>query len=301
MPDIAESAQAASQHASLREIDGAGWWRVARHVWASMMRHNIGFLAAGVAFYAFLSLAPALGLVVMVYGLIASPETIFDNLTDLIRLMPAQAAKIVVEQLASLIQTAAKTHGWALLPAVAIALYGASGAASGVISSLNIIYDRREKRGFVRLLLVAVAIAAAAIFVALIGMAISSVVVFLRPLLPKLGGFSATLAQVVVGVSGAALTMLLIGVIYRYAPCRAQPRWRWLSLGSVCATALWLVGSVGFGWYVSIASYDNTYGSLATVVALLMWLFVSAYALLLGAIFEAEAERQAARIRAGET
>ncbi|MDE2403164.1 MAG: YihY/virulence factor BrkB family protein [Sphingomonadales bacterium] len=269
-------------------LGATGWFRVLGRVWSSSSRHDIGFLSAGVAFFAFLSMAPGLSLVVMLYGLIADPATIFHDLTSLIRLMPAQAAKVIVEQAASLIKTAALTHGIAIVPAVLLALYGASGAARGIISSLNMIYDREEKRGWIRLTVVAIGIAAAAVIVALLGLMIASATAFVQTLLPGIGTL---LARALIWLAGAALATLVVALLYRYGPCRAQPRWRWLTLGSLAATGLWLAISILFGWYVRFASYGSTYGSLATVVALLMWLYFSAYAVLLGAIFEAEAER----------
>jgi membrane protein len=103
------------------------------------------------------------------------------------------------------------------------------------------------------------------------------------------------LARVATWLIAGALASLILALIYRFGPCRAPAKWRWLSLGSIVATALWLVSSLLFGWYVQKAHYDTTYGSLGAVVALVMWMYVSAYAMLLGAFVDAEAERQTAR------
>jgi membrane protein len=94
----------------------------------------------------------------------------------------------------------------------------------------------------------------------------------------------------------AALVLVALGVVYRFGPDRANPRWRWVSWGAVVALALWLLGSVGFSWYVdNFGKYNQTYGALAAVIILLLWLFLSAFAVLLGAEFDAETERQTAR------
>jgi membrane protein len=247
------------------------------------------------AFFAFLSLAPGLALIVMLYGLIADPMTIFDDMVDIIQLVPAQAAMLINDQLANLIMTAAATHGFALIPAVALALYGVSGAAGGVIFSLNTIYEQAENRSVFRLTALSIVIALAVVFISSLGLLAAGVAALLHDVLAQYGAVAIVALRVLSWVIVSLLTTLTITLIYRYGPCRAQAKWRWLSLGSIAATLLWLAGSVAFGWYVSVAKYDTTYGSLGAVVALLMWIYISAYALLLGAFLDAEAERQTAR------
>lgn len=290
-----EAAERGADADSPAQFTRRAWIEILKRVWTSTSRHNIGFLAAGVTFFGFLSLAPGLALVVMVYGLAADPATIFDNMLDIIRLVPAQAALLINDQLANLIKTAAQTKGFALIPAVAVALYGASGAARGIISSLNIIYDQEERRSFVALIALSIGIAAAAILIAVLGLLAASVTAFLHTLLTDYGALAAGMVRILAWLIAASLATLILTLIYRYGPCRARAKWRWLSLGCVTATLLWLAGSMLFGWYVSVASYDATYGSLGTVVALIMWMYVSAYAVLLGAFLDAEAERQTAR------
>jgi membrane protein len=271
------------------------WGEILKRIWKKSATHNISFLAAAVAFFAFLSLAPGLGLIVMLYGLIADPMTIFDDMVDIIQLVPAQAAMLINDQLANLIMTAAATHGFALIPAVTLALYGVSGAASGVIFSLNTIYEQAENRSVFRLTALSIVIALAVVFISSLGLLAAGVTALLHDVLAQYGALAIVALRVLSWVIVSLLTTLTITLIYRYGPCRAQAKWRWLSLGSIAATLLWLAGSLAFGWYVSVARYDTTYGSLGAVVALLMWIYISAYALLLGAFLDAEAERQTAR------
>ncbi len=280
---------------SPRDFTRRAWWEILKRVWANTSRHNIGFLAAGVAFFGFLSLAPALALIVMLYGLIADPDTIFANMLDIVRLVPAQAAMLINDQLSNLIKTASATRGLAVIPAAGIALYGASGAARGIMSSLNIIYEQREERNIIRMTATSLVIAAAAIFIAVLGLLTASVTAFLQTMVTEFGSIATSLVRALTWLIAASLATLVLTLIYRFGPCRAPAKWRWLSLGSTAATVLWLAGSVLFGWYVSVASYDATYGSLGTVVALIMWMYVSAYALLFGAFLDAEAERQTGR------
>jgi membrane protein len=291
----ADPVERGAKASSPTEFTRRAWWEILKRIWTSSGRHNIGFLAAGVAFFGFLSLAPALGLVVMLYGLIADPQTIFDNMVDIIRLVPAKAALLINDQLSNLIKTAAATQGFAAIPAVAIALYGASGAASGIVSSLNIIYEQTENRSFLRLTFTSLAIAAAGVFIACLGLLAASVTAFLQDVLTGFGDVAIVLLRLLAWLVAAALATLTITLVYRFGPCRAPAKLRWLSLGSVTATLLWLAGSFAFGAYVSMANYETTYGSLGAVVALIMWMYVSAYALLLGAFLDAEAERQTAQ------
>lgn len=289
----------AAEHGAHAETPAQfGWkaWRdVLGRVWTNSGKHNVGFLAAGVAFYAFLSLVPALGLFVMIYGLAADPQTILQHMVGIIRFFPPDGAELINEQLANLIKTANATSGLALVPAGAIALYGASGIASGMISSLNIVYEEEEKRNLFKFTAVSFALVGAVVLVALLGLVSAVALGFLQDLLGNLGPIVAALLKAVTWLISAAFASLAIAAIYRYGPCRKRAKWRWLSFGSVIATALWLLASVLFGWYVSFGGYDKVYGSLGAVVALLMWFFVSAYAVLLGAFVDAEAERQTAR------
>lgn len=295
MPDIREEAERGAFAASPAQFGWKAWREVLGRVWTNSGRHNIGFLASGVAFYGFLSFVPALGVLVMVYGLIAEPSTLYAQMVAVIRLVPADSAALINEQLANLIRTAAATKGLALIPAFAIALYGASGAATGMITSLNMVYEQEEKRSLVRLFLVALALVGATILLGLLGMVAASALGLLQTLLGELGPVGDMMLRLLTWLVTTALVSAIIAGMYRYGPCRHRAKWRWLTLGSLIATVLWLIGSVLFGWYAGFANYGRTYGSLGAVVALMMWFLVSAYAVLLGAFVDAEAERQTAR------
>jgi membrane protein len=292
LPEAAERGAAAH---SPTEFGARAWLDILKRVWRNSSRHNIGFLAAGVAFYGFLSLAPSLALLVMVYGSVADPATLYDRMVEIIRVVPAEAALLINQQLVSLIRTAAETHGWAVIPAALLSLYGASGAAGGMISSLNIIYEQEEKRNIFGLTLVSVELAVSAIILALLGIFSASVLALVQFALSDLGAVAIALIRVATWMVAFVLASFAIAIVYRYGPCRENAKWRWLTLGSAVGTTLWLLGSLLFGWYASMANYATTYGSLGAVVALLMWIFVSAYSLLLGAFINAEAERQTAR------
>ncbi|HEX8412878.1 MAG TPA: YihY/virulence factor BrkB family protein, partial [Sphingomicrobium sp.] len=253
----------------------------------------VSLIAAGVAFYGFLAMVPLLGSIVLSYGLVADPATVMENMRSLTSVMPAEAAKLIGEQLLNVVTTSGSKKGFGLLLALALALYGAMKGAGAVITALNIAYEEKETRGFVRLNLVTLAITAGAVVVAIAAIVAVAALGHLDTLFPGAPAFVLTLGKLasylVLGAAGAAAAATL----YRYAPDRDAARWIWLTPGSLAVTLLWLALTIGFGVYVAnFGSYDATYGSLGAVVVLLTWLYLSAYVLIMGAELNAELEHQ---------
>lgn len=279
-----------------RNFSWAAIWVITQRVWTNGGEHNLTLLAAGVAFYSFLSFVPLLAALVMVYGLVADPASVTDHIRLLIDLVPADAARLIYEQLTQLTQGAANRKGLGLAAALMVSIYGASRAAGAMITSLNIIYEEKVRRSYFRWLAVSAALVGGTVLVAICGLAAASMLSFAGAWAASLGPHASMAVQLLTWCFAASLCALTIGGMYRFAPNRADARWEWLSLGSVLATLLWLVATIGFGFYVAnFGHYDTTYGSLGAVVILLMWFYVSAYAVLLGALINAEAERQTAR------
>ena len=272
------------------------WREILGRVWIKTGTDNIGLLAAGVAFYAFLAFVPLLGALVMTYGLIADPATIADHMRSVISVVPKDAAKLILDQLVSLVTTATSKKGIALLVALLVSLYGATRASGAIIMALNVVYEQVERRSLIRTTLVSFAMIIVAVLVAICGMLAASALALVGKLADGLGGAATFGISAATWAIAAALASMAIAATYRYAPDRHDAKWRWLSLGSGLATLLWLVATLGFGAYAAtIGNYNATYGSLGAVVVLLMWLYVSAYAILLGAEINAEIERQVQR------
>ncbi len=273
-----------------------GWKDVLVRTWSEAGDDNVGLVAAGVAFYGFLALVPLLGAIVLSYGLIADPQTVIRNMQALTSVMPADAAKLVGEQLMNVVQTSGGKKGFGLLLALALAVFGARGAAGSIITALNIAYEEKEKRGFIAVNLLALGITAAGVLVAILAVIAIAALGHLEDLLPTapdalliVGKLLSYVALVLTGAAGAA-------TLYRYGPSREQPRWVWLTPGSVLAALLWMVLTIGFGIYVAnFGNYNATYGSLGAVVVLLTWLYLSSYILLFGAELNAELEHQTAK------
>ena len=276
-------------------LPASAWKEIGARVWAKTGTDNISLLAAGVAFYAFLAMVPLFGALVMTYGLVADPANVARHMQTIIELVPADAARLIYQQLMDVTTAAAGKKGLGLLIALLLSLYGATRAAGGVIMALNVVYEQPERRSFIRTTLLTFVITIGAVLIGIVGLIGASVLALVEPLTHFLGDAGAILMTLLTWIVAGALATGAIGATYRFAPDRQDARWRWLSFGSLLATTLWLIATVGFGFYASrFGDYNATYGSLGAVVVLLLWLYVSAYAILLGAEVNAETERQTA-------
>lgn len=273
----------------------AAWWQILKRVWAETSKDNVSLVSAGVAFFAFLSFVPLIGSTVLVYGLAADPASIANAMSDLFDLLPSEVATIVINQLQGMVATAATTKGWALALALATSIYGAMRASSGVIMALNIAYEERETRSFIRLNLTVLIFTIGFVFAGLGLILTSSLLVTMETLLT---GWHFTIIWVARGLvwlfAGAAMSYL-VALTYRYAPDRARAKWTWITPGSLLMTVGGLILTAGFSTYVAnFGSYNATYGALGAVVVFLMWLFLLAYLLCVGAELNAELEKQTA-------
>jgi membrane protein len=268
---------------------------VLKRVKAEVKDDNVGLLAAGVAFYAMLAIFPAIIAVVTVYGMVADPDQVKTQVGELAKSLPAGADELLEKQLTNVVNAGRQALSIGLALSLLALLWSVSSGVQGLIKSLNVIYDEKETRGFVKLRGLSLLLTLGAIVVAVVALAL--ITVFPGVIdglgLGRAGQVAASVARWVVL---AVLVLLALGVVYRLGPDRANPRWRWVSAGAVVALVLWLLGSVGFSYYVdNFGKYNQTYGALAAVIILLLWLFLSAFAVLLGAEFNAETERQTAR------
>lgn len=273
----------------------AGWKEVALRTWRESSKDNVGLVAAGVAFYGFLAIVPLLGALVLTYGLVASPETVAEHLQALADALPADAARLVGEQLINVVQASGGKKGLGLVAALAVALWGARNAMGSIVTALNIAYEEEEKRGFIKVTLMSLAMTLAAVLIALLAVAATTILGALEHLLPGLGLFGLILwkgvSLLLLAIAGAAA----VATLYRYGPSREKAKWTWITPGSVFATVAWLALTLGFGFYASnFGNYDATYGSLGAVVVLLTWLYLSSYVLLFGAELNSELEHQTA-------
>lgn len=275
------------------DIPVPGWKQIALRAYKESGEDNVSLIAAGVAFYAFLAFVPLLAAMVLTYGLVAEPSSVVEHMQALTQAMPTEAATIIGDQLRSVVQSAGSKKGFGLLIAIALSLYGAMKGAGAVVTATNIAWDVEETRSFVRRTALTLILTVGAVLGLLLAMVGIGVMGFIENLMPGSGPIVHTLIRIAFWVLAAAAVSFGIAIIYRYAPNRPEPEWRWISPGSVAATIVWLIATAAFGFYVTnFGSYNATYGSLGAVVVFLTWLYLTAYILLMGAELNAETERQ---------
>ena len=274
------------------EIPAKGWWQVVKRGWREASDDQVPLLGAGVAFFGFLSLFPTLAAFTLIYGLVADPATISSQTQSLTASLPPEAAALLVGQLDQLASAPQQSLGWGLVLAIVLAVWSASGGVGNLITAINIAYDETKKRGFVKDKLLALGVTVGAvIFMALVVALVAGIPVVLGFL--DVNGPLRWVVEVVRWVLLAGLVMLALAVLYRLAPDREAPKFRWVSAGAVVGTVLWLVASAAFTLYVTLfGNYTKTYGALAGVVLLMLWLWLTSYAILLGAEINAESEEQ---------
>lgn len=291
-----ENAGQGREAATPSEMPPPAWRAILLRTAKEASGDNVGLVAAGVAFYGFLALVPLLGATVLTYGLVADPATVARHFAALTDLLPHEVAQVVGEQLLNVVRTSEGKKGLALLAALGIALFGARNAAGAIVTALNIAYEEEEKRGFLKVTLLALAMTAAAVLALVVALLAVAMLGFLDDLLPTmptvLVGLSRVLAYLVLGAAAAAMAATL----YRYGPSREKARWRWLTPGSLLFALAFVVLTLGFGFYAAnFGDYGATYGSLSAVVVLLTWLYLSSYALVFGAELNSEVEHQTRR------
>lgn len=274
------------------EIPPRGWRQILLRGWREASADQLPLLSAGVAFFGFLAIFPALIALTLVYGLVADPATIAQQLDAFSGSLPPEARALLEDQLRQLASAPAQGLGWGLALSLVIALWSASGGIGNLVTAINIAYDEERGRGVVAEKLIALALTLAAVVFMIAMMAMVTGVPLVLEWLGLTGGWR-WLAEAGRWLLVALLVMSALAVLYRVAPDRRAPKFRWVSVGAVAATLVWLAVSAGFSFYVSwFGSYARTYGALAGVVVLLLWLWLTSYAVLLGAEINAEAEVQ---------
>ena len=278
-----------------QEVPARGWRDVLVRTVKEAKSDGVPLLAAGVAFYALLALAPALTALSGVYSLVADPGEAARHVRDLLAAAPREVREMVQEQLTTAAQ---REQGEAVLAVVigtALALWSASSGVQHLIQAINTAYDEDETRGFVKVRGLALGLSIAAIV--FLALAVGAIALLPAALADTALGEPTRIAIGILRWPALAVAMVVaLGLLYRLAPDRDDPRWRWVGLGSIVATVLWLIGSGLFSLYAAnFGKYEDTYGALGGVVVVMLWLFLTAYVIVLGAELNAESERQTAQ------
>ncbi|PVZ15050.1 YihY/virulence factor BrkB family protein [Actinomycetospora cinnamomea] len=275
------------------QVPARGWWQIVRRAFKESSADNVSMLAGGVAFFGFLAIIPALIALVSLYGLVADPAQVAATIEGLSEALPESAQQLVADQIGAVVGAGTGSLTTGLVISVLAALFSASSGTQNLMAAINIAYDETESRGAVKLRAIALLLTAGAV----VFVVVSIVLVAVAPVvLDALGTTGRVLGQVVRWVLLVGLVVLGLAVVYRVAPDRDAPRFRWVTPGSFLATVLWIVGSIAFSFYVdNFGSYNKTYGALAGIVVFLLWLYLTSYIVLLGAEINSEAEYQTER------
>ncbi|GIT91695.1 hypothetical protein JANAI62_21520 [Jannaschia pagri] len=266
------------------------WLAVALRIWAAIDEKRLPLVAAGIAFYGILALFPAIAAVIALWGLIGDPGAVLPQIEPFRGILPDDVFAIIAGQVSTLAVTDSGTLGWATGVSLALALWSTRAGVYALIQGINAVYGERNRRGlmlYVHGLVLTLALVVVAL-VAIAAILVTPVVLAFVPLGP-LAEFGLQAAR-----WGLAIAVLLAGtgIVYRFGPNRRMVQLGWVSPGAVLAVMLWGAASYGFSAYLSaFGTYNEVYGSIGAVIALLMWLFISGFLLLLGAAVNAELER----------
>jgi membrane protein len=281
--------------ASPSDIPAKGWKDILWRVSGNVSDHRILALAAGMTYYSILAIFPALAALVAIYGLFTDPASIAKHLDEASGFIPGGAAEVAREQLTRVASKGGSTLGFTFAIGLIVSLWSANAAMKALFDTLNIVYDEKEKRGFLKLNAMSLGFTLAGIAFILSALAVVVVI----PIILEYLGFSKA-ADLLIRIARwpAMFLALAIGLsfIYRFGPSRAAPRWRWITWGSAAATIMWIVTSALFSFYAAnFGTFNETYGSLGAAIGLMTWLWISAIAILLGAELNAEMEHQTKR------
>ena len=277
------------------QIPMGGIWHMLKRVYTDVIDDNVLVIAAGVAFFGLLAIFPAVTALILIAGYALNPEDVAAELDELAALLPENAATIIQDQVVQVTGGSDGTTGLLSILSLLLAIYGATRGVKTLMAGINVAYGEKERRGFVRLNLTAYVLTAVLIF----GVLVSLAMMIGTPAALAFVGVSQNVGFLVLAAQFILLAIMSVGglsFLYRYAPSRRAAKWRWILPGSVLATLLWMLGTMGFSVYAqNFATYNETYGALGGVIILLTWMWLSAFIILLGAEVNAELEFQTRR------
>jgi membrane protein len=281
------------------DVSGRGWMAIVRRTFKEFNEDRIPAVAAGSAFFAILSIFPAMAVFVSLYGLVGDIAAAQHQIAALQGVLPAGGVTVIGDQMTRLAATPRADLGVTFFVSLLVSVWSANAGMKGLIAGLNVAYEVPERRNFFILNLVSLLFTSGAILFAIVSMAVivavPGVLAWLH--LQELQGISLLRWPAMLVV-----TAFLLSVLYRFGPSRRGARWRWITPGGVLAAVLWMAMSLAFSAYVGrFGNYDKTYGSLGAIVGFMTWIWLSLIVVLLGAEFNSEIEREAAGKPAPET
>lgn len=280
-----------NQTKSLAEIKISGWKTILLGVKNQISENNVGIVAAGIAFFAFLAIFPALMALLSIYGLAMDPENVQKQISSFSEMMPEQAFGIVKEQIKQFTSTSGSALSWGTTLGILFSLWSANKGTKSLFTGVNIAYETNNTRSFIMKNALTLLFTLGAIILLILSMVL--IVVF--PVLVDQLGLPAQIESLITWLRWvvlAAFVVFFLCLVYKFAPVRPNTSLKMVLVGALLATLIWLIASWGFSYYVSnFGSYGKVYGSISAVVILMLWLLITSWIVLLGAELNSEIER----------
>jgi len=274
-------------------IPPLGWKDILWRTYREMGRDRLPALAGGITYYILLATFPAIAAFVSLYGLFSDVASVERQLSHLSTILPRDALALIGAQMVRLTTQRHATLSLAFLASTLLSAWSANAGMKSLFDALNVTFDEVEKRDYLRRsLLTYAATLVTLVFLALdISVLIGAPVFFHDLGLRRFGLWWGPVRWLAVLLVAASTYTLL----YRFGPSRRHARWRWVVFGGVLAGTAWLGVSLAFSWYVNnVAHFGVTYGSLGAMVAYMLWVWISAMVILVGAELNSEIEHQTA-------
>lgn len=275
-------------------IPARGWRDILLRIRDQMDSNHLSITAAGISYFALLAIFPGLAALVSLYGLFSDPMMVQRQLASVKTIIPFEAYALIENQLHKIASQPQGSLSIGFVGGLLLTLFSANKGVMTMIEAMNIVYEEKETRGFIKLNLLSLFYT----FVMILTIIISMVIIVIAPavlaFLPVPDVVEA-LVKYLPWPFLAAMIVLLLNFTYCYFPNRRRAKWRWITYGSAVATLVWIVASLLFSFYVSnFGDYNKTYGSVGAVVVLMIWFYISAFIVLLGGTLNAETEHQTA-------
>lgn len=268
----------------LKTLIGWFWqlYQLLYQVWETSSDRHVGLIAAGVAFFGMFAIFPGLAAIIAIFGLLADPVVVAEQLNIMKDVIPAQAFSIISDQIDRLLSTTGGTLGWTTVVSIALALWAARAGVAGLMGGLNAIADRPPRNGF-KQIVVALILTIVLVSLALAAMTLTVVAPIVLSHVPIQSG-SALILEILRWVVALFVLFAALSLLYRFGPNQRGGRMRWVTVGAVTVIILWMAASTGLSYYLAnFNSYNEVYGSIGAVIAMLLWLYISAYLIMLGA------------------
>ena len=274
------------------EFTRKDWWQILVRLYEKTIDDNLSLVAAGVALYFLLALFPMIAALVSLFGILVSPAELNQYMASIVAFLPQESRYLIQEQIESIVTKENSTLGIGFALSLTLAIWSGGKGSAALMTACNITYGESPKRSFLVNMVLRFVFTVSALLMVILALLLITV---FPVLLAYISSIEMTESH---GkwLSWPILTLTFnfaLAALYRYAPSRKNAKWRWVTPGSSLATVLWIVASYAFTIYVTeFAQYNETYGSIGGVIVLIMWFYMSAYVILIGAEVNSVMEMQ---------